>query len=152
MQKKINTMSKNKNVQNVFEIQDKSLDYQIASILTKLDYTIQKQAETIQKQAETDRKVSDLNINIQDLVTGNANRSEIVNQKIDRIETSITEKINKSDENTNVKFTAMQSEITTLKGQDGQKALKILGIIGTIIISVITLIVGAFALKIIKLS
>lgn len=147
MQKSINTeMSKtNKNINNFFGVDNTSVDYVLASIVTKLDYTIQ-------KQVETDKKITDLNTNIQDLALANTNRSEIINKKIDNVETSINEKIEESDKNTNKKFETIQCEITALKSQDGQKALKILAVIGGIIVAVITTIAVSISQNVIKIG
>lgn len=158
MQKLITSeMSRNnKNINNFFGVDNTSLDYVLASLVTKMDYTIQKQAETIQKQAETDKKITGLTIDIQDLGVKNTAQIELIRDEIETskqdIKKDINQKIEESDTNTNKRFTSMQCEITALKNQDGQKAMDILKGIAGIIIAVITAIAIAFSMKIVKLG
>lgn len=151
MQKLITSeMAKNnKNINNFFGVDNNSFDYVLGSILTEIKYLTQ-------KHTDTDNKLIELTRNVEELGNKNVTRFEAVKDLIkEEIEVSkqdITQKIIKSDENTNKRFNLMQCEITALKNQDNQKAMDILKKVGGIILAVITAIAVAFAMNIVKLS
>ena len=147
---KINKMSKlSQNLNNVDEVQENSYNYKWGSIITKIDFLTERFTESDKRHTD---QLANLKQEVQDLNQKQNIRLELINTKLENTEVNINKKIEDSDTNTNSKFTTMQNEITNLKNQDGQKALKIIATITAILVSVFTLVLGAFVLKFIKLN